>query len=947
MAASTDDTPFCPPPRDAAQSGSLDSFLRHSDDSAPELGADVASGAAGFEEDSFDWASIEKVVRASEYAGANDVFHRLRSTVLSLSPEHLDAVPAHRTLMAWEFLLGFAVEKNMFRSQIAQVVKRLMQVPHWASEFKTTPKLAKGARMLHEDLQMAFGVKPEVIRPVKSVSSVFDKDHCCTCNACAKPWAFKCKYKIPHYCMRHYREAQMANPTAKESDPLGLSSWAECAPAGFDSEPMDQDSHVRIRSTLPPQTRKLVAKATSKGSNLKEMSKYGLAMSPEKVNKGVVEKASQVVQQLRLAIRDQRSEDVQKLSSQLRELIPQESSQKSDGFEMMFSEQSLSTQVEILELLDSIADANELKSHDALAKYCDISFLEPDSEEGRLVRSMLVQNLGPDIDISAMETFRVSRHEEEDREEHWAHIHPSNNRVLLWHGSQTSRFVSILRNGLVAKEMTKQQWLKAPGGTFDHGIYFTDIVSKSLQYTGGSDDEVLVILAEVCLGSMYACKGRFGVCFDWNARTNAQRLGCHSTWGVGKWWPDPDSAIMGKPDSIIPGCDVPVGEPVSVRCSDGTQPVLDYNEFIVYKSEQVRLRYLIRLKCSRLNTEVGRKSLVGGNVPRSTPMGPRILMPAIRESILEIPYCRFAKEAASMKLESSVRWQYFFDKKKALDSTLPGWHSYGENEARLIEKDYANGSSRTRIKSGGYEYDIDLQRMRQTNLSTQTTRPVRRQQVSFRRVEVLGGGKWELVLDVAKGESVEWVYEMACEDHKIDFRVEFFPSERSEDQPVSECVLKATRSASSWSYTAPNAGSVQLTWRNYFKLASSRVVLVDWHVEPSAEPASSFGGPPVASTASNSLDARSTAAGNSSAVEPADQEAATAKAESREASRSIIREHLQRHMETNPTGSFTSWIAALHPENVTVDPRIANDSEGNDWMRIWREAHGEATAQEA
>jgi len=323
-------------------------------------------------------------------------------------------------------------------------------------------------------------------------------------------------------------------------------------------------------------------------------------------------------------------------------------------------------------------------------------------------------------------------------------------------------------------------------------------------------------------------------------------------------------------------------------------------------------------------------------------------MPALRESILETPYCRFAKEAASRRLESSVRWQYFFDKKQTFDSTYPGWHSYGQNETRLLEKEYEKGSDRLKIKSGGYEYEVDLQRMRQTNLSTQTTRPMRRRQVSFRKVEVVGGGKWDLVLDLAQGESVEWVYEMGCLDQKIDFRVDFFPEERSEEEPVSTKVLKATLSASAWSYTAPCAGSVQLTWSNFFKLASARVVLVDWHVEPPAEPAASFGGPPAAATSSSSPNELSLwiASGSQevqSEAADSEQMASRAMAETNEASQSIIRAHLQRHLEQNPDASYKSWIAALHPENVTVDPRLSRDSPENAWMNIWREAKGDST----
>lgn len=54
--------------------------------------------------------------------------------------------------------------------------------------------------------------------------------------------------------------------------------------------------------------------------------------------------------------------------------------------------------------------------------------------------------------------------------------------------------------------------------------------------------------------------------------------------------------------------------------------------------------------------------------------------------------------------------------------------------------------------------------------------------------------------------------------------------------------------------------------------------------------------------------------------------------------RALIREHLSEHLIQNPNATYTSWIAALHPENVQVDPRLLND--GNPWISVWEEAAG-------
>jgi len=241
---------------------------------------------------------------------------------------------------------------------------------------------------------------------------------------------------------------------------------------------------------------------------------------------------------------------------------------------------------------------------------------------------------------------------------------------------------------------------------------------------------------------------------------------------------------------------------------------------------------------------------------RKVASAPSILMPSIEGDVLQIPYCRFARDSGGSKLESKVRWQYFFDQKKMFDTTLPGWHSFGDQDAKALEKFYINGDTNGKVRSAnGYEYDMDFARMVQINGSTKTVRPIRRVDVAFRKVEVPAGTRFQVSMDLAEGEVVDWIYEILSE-LRLDFRVDFFPtaqpalpagvSPTSRTNAEYDSVLKATRNANAWSFVAPAPGIVLLEWKNTFPFSSSRVLLFDWRKEaPVVEPGSKFGGPPA------------------------------------------------------------------------------------------------------
>jgi len=74
------------------------------------------------------------------------------------------------------------------------------------------------------------------------------------------------------------------------------------------------------------------------------------------------------------------------------------------------------------------------------------------------------------------------------------------NRVLLFHGSRVSNFLSIMSQGLrIQPAQAKRQ-----GALLGRGVYFTDMFQKAFQYTqdnnGYSSGSRFVLICEVALG---------------------------------------------------------------------------------------------------------------------------------------------------------------------------------------------------------------------------------------------------------------------------------------------------------------------------------------------------------------------------------------------------------------------------------------------------------------
>jgi len=152
------------------------------------------------------------------------------------------------------------------------------------------------------------------------------------------------------------------------------------------------------------------------------------------------------------------------------------------------------------------------------------------------------------------------------------------NRMLLFHGSRVSNYAGILSQGLRIAPP------EAPvtGYMFGKGCYFADMSSKSANYCfpSASQPEGLLLLCEVSLGKQNELL---------NADIDADKLpkGKHSVKGVGKTSPMPENFTKLSDGTIIP-----MGPGAK---KDVPGAALLYNEYIVYDTEQVRLRYLAKI----------------------------------------------------------------------------------------------------------------------------------------------------------------------------------------------------------------------------------------------------------------------------------------------------------------------------------------------------------------
>lgn len=155
------------------------------------------------------------------------------------------------------------------------------------------------------------------------------------------------------------------------------------------------------------------------------------------------------------------------------------------------------------------------------------------------------------------------------------------NRHLLWHGSRMTNFCSIIKNGLVLNPESLGVYIT--GKMFGYGVYTASAFSKSFNYcdSGTSNDFAALLLCDVALGTQAK---RLGADY-YITKEKLLKEKCHSTWGMGK--NTPLSSVKIDKDITVPN---------GKLGNSGINGTLLYDEYIVYDTNQISLKYLVIVK---------------------------------------------------------------------------------------------------------------------------------------------------------------------------------------------------------------------------------------------------------------------------------------------------------------------------------------------------------------
>jgi hypothetical protein len=158
------------------------------------------------------------------------------------------------------------------------------------------------------------------------------------------------------------------------------------------------------------------------------------------------------------------------------------------------------------------------------------------------------------------------------------------NHRLLFHGSSSSNLISILTRGLLVAPPEAP----ASGYLFGKGIYTADKFSKSHHYCYNYSKDSRIKFMLVCQVALGKCKDVYQG-YD----IQSAPAGYDSVRAVASSYPDPQYDL-----TLSTGVVIPLGTPIN-RTEKPDGPRQRYNwmsdhEYIVYKSDQVALRYLIQ-----------------------------------------------------------------------------------------------------------------------------------------------------------------------------------------------------------------------------------------------------------------------------------------------------------------------------------------------------------------
>ncbi|XP_067931364.1 poly [ADP-ribose] polymerase 2-like [Watersipora subatra] len=246
----------------------------------------------------------------------------------------------------------------------------------------------------------------------------------------------------------------------------------------------------------------------------------------------------------------------------------------------------LKAKMDLLEAFGDIEIAvNVLKMGDSnihpvdrkyLSLECDLEPMDKSCDIYKLLKSYLLNTHGSKhsrYSIELLDIFQIDKDQPSGPD--------VGNKMLLWHGSRLTNWVGILAKGL----RIAPPEAPATGYAFGKGVYFADCSSKSGNYCFPSETKNvgLLLLNEVTLGQQNELA---------SSNCDADKLpkGKHSVKGCGKMAPNPED------NTDLDGVTVPCGKLKETGTVNSSGYTLQYNEYIVYSTNQIKMKYLLKVK---------------------------------------------------------------------------------------------------------------------------------------------------------------------------------------------------------------------------------------------------------------------------------------------------------------------------------------------------------------
>jgi len=310
------------------------------------------------------------------------------------------------------------------------------------------------------------------------------------------------------------------------------------------------------------------------------------------LSKETVLKGYQILRDIEAVLEGKSKGNLSDLSSQFYTNIPHNFGMKHMSHFTINTQEKLKEKLDLItnlvdiQVATSIVNLSKKKSQEADASApkvnrldqcydqlkCNVRTMKAEEHEFKMINTY-IQNTAAGRRLTLIDCFEIERHGEKDV------FNPTKigNKKLLWHGSRFSNFVGILSQGMRIAPP------EAPvtGYLFGKGVYFADLIGKSTPYCRPeiSNGIATFVLCEVACGNQRKLQRP-------DHYAHNLPTGFDSTQAIGNQQPMPSGDTLWDKDITVP-----LGQLESVK-----DAYMGANEFVVYNTNQIRMRFLVRMK---------------------------------------------------------------------------------------------------------------------------------------------------------------------------------------------------------------------------------------------------------------------------------------------------------------------------------------------------------------